>query len=260
MSRLLTANFARLVRSKIFYVMEIFMIGYSLCLYLDTYYSYVVEPSRHLSGARTVENWNLFFFNEILAIGVILAIFITFYIGVEYSDGTIRNKITAGHSRRSIYLANLITCYTAGIVACATYSVASLILGLVLMGRETVERLWKPGQGIVVLLFIVLAYTALFVGIAMTDSNKTRVGVISLLFSFIILAGGMVVCMRLEMREEGENLGFYEKMEIVLPAAQALYVVDDTKEYSVKQPLGMFAVAAVSTGIGVWVFKRQDIK
>lgn len=260
MSRLLTANFARLVRSKIFYVMEIFMVGYSLCLYLDTYYSYVVVPRRKPWHVRTIENWNLFFFNEVTAIGVILAIFITFYVGVEYSDGTIRNKIIAGHPRRSIYLVNLIACYVAGIVACATYSVASLILGLVLMGKETVERLWKPGQGIVVLLFIVLAYTALFVGIAMTDSNKTRVGIISLLLSFIILAGGTVVCMRLEMREEGENLELYEKMEVVLPSAQAMYVIDDTREYSVKQPLAMFVVAAVSTGIGVWVFKRQDIK
>ena len=41
-------------------------------------------------------------------IGIIIAIFTGLFLGVEYSDGAIRNKITIGHKRINIYLSNLI--------------------------------------------------------------------------------------------------------------------------------------------------------
>ena len=39
---------------------------------------------------------------------IALSILITLFIGIEYSDKTIRNKLIVGHSRSEVYLANLV--------------------------------------------------------------------------------------------------------------------------------------------------------
>lgn len=281
MNRLLVANFARLWRSRIFYVLEIFMIGYSVLIYTDTY---ITVRKNH----KVYENWNLFFFNEMLFIGVALAVFVSLYIGVEYSNGTIRNKLSAGHSRLHIYLANLLVCYAAGTIACITYSVTSAILGLALIGKEAVGGLWKPVQGMVVVLFILLAYVAIFVLVSMTDMNTVRASVVSLMLSFVILCAGLYVCQYLSMTAtiervtevedeygelktvveteynarylSGTKRKIYECAELLLPSGQVMYVADRGINYSVKQPLYMFGVSAICTGAGIWIFRNKDIK
>ena len=52
--------------------------------------------------------------------GLVAAVFISLFVGSEYSDGTIRNKLVVGHSRMRIYLANLIVCS----IACVLISLA----------------------------------------------------------------------------------------------------------------------------------------
>lgn len=281
MSRLLAANFARLWKSRIFHVLEIFMIGYSALIYADTYITVRINHKEY-------ENWNLFFFNEMLCIGIALAIFVSIYIGVEYSNGTIRNKLSVGHSRIHIYMANLLVCYAAGIIACITYSVMSLILGLVLIGKETVAGLWKPGQGMVTVLFILMAYTAVFVLVAMSDMHTIRAAVVSLLLSLVILSAGLIVCQYLDMPEytvrlttvedesgetktieetvynsrylTGTKRKIYEGADLILPSAQVMYVADYGISYSLKQPVCMVGVSAICTGIGIWIFRKKDIK
>ena len=49
------------------------------------------------------------FFVYAMLIGLVLSVFLPLFFGSEYSDGTIRNKLAAGHPRLSVYLANLIT-------------------------------------------------------------------------------------------------------------------------------------------------------
>lgn len=281
MNRLLTANFTRLWRSRIFYVLEIFMIGFSVLMYTDTYISVY-------KNHEVYENWNLFFFSEMMFIGVALAIFVSLYIGVEYSNGTIRNKLSAGHSRLHIYLANLLVCYAAGIIACITYSVTSAIMGLALIGKEAVSGLWKPAQGMIAVLFILMAYAAIFVLVSMSDMNTVRATVVSLLLSLIILSAGLIVCQYLDMPEytvryttvevesggtkkveetvynsrylTGTKRKIYEAADLMLPSAQVMYVVDRGVAYSVKQPVCMFGVTIVCTGAGIWIFRRKDIK
>lgn len=281
MNRLLSANFERLWKSRVFYVLESFMIGYSILMYGD---AYITIRDNH----KAYSNWNLYFYNDMLFIGVALAIFVSVYIGVEYSNGTIRNKLSVGHSRVHIYIANLLVCYGAGLIACVTYGVTSLITGLVLIGKETVSGLWKPGQGAIIALFILMAYAAIFVLISMSDMNTVRSTVVSLLLSIFIMCAGLIVCQYLEMPEYtvrlttvedesgeiktveetvynsrylyGTKRKIYECAELVLPSGQMMYIVDQGRDYSVKQPLCMLGVSAICTGAGIWIFRRKDIK
>lgn len=281
MNRLLSANFARLWRSKIFYGLGLFMIGYSLFFYRDVYLTVYVKHKAYTS-------WNLGFFGGLLPIGIVLAILISFYIGTEYAGGTIRNKIAAGHSRFHIYLANLLVCYAAAVIMMAVYCITSVLTGIILVGRETISGIWKPGQGIIMTLFILMAYTAVLVFVVMTDMNTARTGIVSIVLVMLILAAGIVVVQYLEMPEyvvrleevqdasgetvtvekkvynsrylSGEKRTLYERAKLLLPSCQAMEVMNSGVEYSANQPVGMAGIALVFTGVGIWIFRKKDIR
>lgn len=281
MNRLLSANFAKLWRSRIFYGLELFMVGYSALFYRDVYITVYVEH-------KAYTNWNLGFFGGMLPIGTVLAVLISFYIGVEYSSGAIRNKIAAGHSRFHIYAANLLTCYAAAVIMMATYCAAALAMGLIIVGKDAVCGIWKPGGGIILSLFILMAYTAVLVFVVMTDMNTARTGIVSIVLAMLILAAGIMVVQYLEMPEyvarleevqdasgemitvektvynsrylSGEKRKRYELAKLALPSCQVMDVMSNGVEYSVKQPVCMAGVTLVFTGAGIWIFRKKDIR
>ena len=48
-------------------------------------------------------------FISLQCIGILAAVFTSLFLGTDYGDGTIRNKIIAGHKSSSIYIASLFT-------------------------------------------------------------------------------------------------------------------------------------------------------
>lgn len=106
---------------------------------------------------------------------------------MEYSDGTIRNKIAVGHTRMDIYLANVIVCYAAGVLQFITYSAVSVLSALFFIGPVSLTSMeqipWRMGSS----LFIMLAYTAAFSLIAMLDANKARAVVWELVLAFVFV-------------------------------------------------------------------------
>ena len=281
MNRLLSANFAKLWRNKIFYALVLFMIGYSILFYRDAYITINVNH-------REYSNWNLGFFGGMLPIGIGLAVFIAFYIGVEYSNGTIRNKIATGHARVHIYMANLLVCYAAAVIMMMIYCAVSWAIGRIVIGQELISGIWKPGQGIAFTMVILMAYTAVYVFIGMLDMNIARTTAVSLILSILILAAGIMVVQSLEQPEytvrleqvqdesgemktvektvyysrylSGEKRKIYEYARLLLPSAQAMDVMSSGVEYSVKQPLGMAGVALIFTGAGIGIFWKRDIR
>ncbi|MDE5577128.1 MAG: ABC transporter permease [Oscillospiraceae bacterium] len=104
MSRLLKANFARLLKNKTFHICMFIMFGFAVAV---LFASSSDESFVALDGLLFVGS----FF-----VGIAIAVFVGIFIGTEYSDGTLRSKLTSGHSRITVYLANLISCTAAGIL------------------------------------------------------------------------------------------------------------------------------------------------
>lgn len=281
MNRLLSANFARLWRNKIFYGLELFMIGYSILFYRDVYITVYVKH-------KAYTNWNLGFFGGLLPIGIALAIFVSFYIGVEYGSGTIRNKIATGHLRLHIYAANLLVCYAVAVVTMAVYCITSLVIGGILIGGEIISGIWKPGWAIIMTLLILMAYTSILVFVVMVDRNTARTGIVSLVLTMLLLAAGITVIQYLEMPEytvrleevqdasgetktvektvynsrylSGGKRKAYECARLLLPSSQAMEVINNNVEYSMKMPLCMLGEAFLFTCAGIWIFGRMDIR
>ncbi|MCM1174429.1 MAG: ABC transporter permease [Blautia sp.] len=279
MSRLLYANLARMIRSRVFWIAEIFLAGYSIFIYMMGRIN--VRNNIMMTG----RGWTLYFFNEMLFIHVVMAVFIPFFIGVEYSDGTIRNKITVGHTRENIYLANVLVCYAAGILQFLTYSVVSGLSALFLIGPDSLtsmeQTLWRIGYS----LLIALAYTAVFSMIAMLDNNKARAVVTELALAFVsVMLMTQIyadlqepeLTSRVVMEETGEmaleenipnskylsgtKRTVYEWIDAFLPEDQAMYVIDPEAAFSIKAPLCLLGESAVLIAAGVYLFRRKDIK
>ena len=96
MNRLLIANFARIKKNKLFWVLCGVMALMAIVMVVNA----VSNRDTQIDGAMCA---------FAIPVEIAAAIFISIFFGTEYGDGTIRNKLIIGHDRRQIYFANLIT-------------------------------------------------------------------------------------------------------------------------------------------------------
>ena len=89
MTRLLGANFACMKKSRNFHSCMAFMASCGLFMAGMSYY--MLCKSGH---GIPLENMCFGYAN---LMGFAAAVFISLFLGTEYSDGTIRNKLTVGH-------------------------------------------------------------------------------------------------------------------------------------------------------------------
>lgn len=216
--------------------------------------------------------------------GLVLSAFFALFLGTEFGDGTVRNKIIAGRSRVEIYLANLLTCFLGCTAIFLAWTLAGFV-GLPLFG------LWKIGTKaflvkMAVDYFSVLSLTALLVPVCHMISNKATCAVVSIFTDFgILLAGSYFynsLCEPETMQEfisfsqeEGAVYGdlipnpayiggslrtVYQWMLNLLPSGQQIWVADEPVTEPVKMCLCSLAVIAAATAIGLALFRRKELK
>ena len=228
---------------------------------------------------------NTYFFNGNLCIGAALAIFTALFIGRQHTDGGLRNMISTGHSRRSIYLANLITCFAAGVGFLLAFWLGGILVGLPGMGTVIFTGIRRPMTGILWSMMTVLSYSALFCMIAMLDSSKSRSAVVSLLLAAFLFAGGFATRNGLEEPEfttqyvtdnlvsftkeenipnpkflRGTERTVYEALDALLPSCQALRPVLRDTDYPAAQPLYAAVWCVCLTALGCGLFRKKDIR
>lgn len=99
----------------------------------------------------------------------IYSVFIAFFVGKEYGNSTIRNKLICGHTRSVVYFSYLITCIIA--------TLASVLPGVIIICLRNIKFIsaFKLSYGFLILLGYLLlhcACCALFVGIGFAISSK----------------------------------------------------------------------------------------
>lgn len=278
MTKLLSAGFARLKKSTIFWFGISFMFGFGILVPTMQYLNMKKYGGTYFSDD--------IIFNFAVLIGVVMAIFCSLFVGTEYSDGTIRNKLVIGHTRISVYLANLIICSLTGICLCFTYMIPCSVLGIWHFGLFQMTFAMTAFH-LLTLLLLTIAYTAIFVLTAMLIHNKAMVSVITITGAFILLftatyiyaklqepeiwGGGMYVDESGNMVQEdpqpnpyylrGTKREIYEFLEDFLPSGQAIQVMEHTKPASLlRMTLYDFVILFAASGCGIIVFSKKDIK
>lgn len=150
MSRLLKANFARLWKNKILWICMICMAGFAVYFVFE------------YDWKDTIYHMAEIYFRCNVLIVIIEAVFIGIFIGTDYNNGTIRNKIAAGHSRYEIFFANFLTSVAAAFMIYFVWLVILFALGGYQLFKENIE--YFPVQRIIV--FLVVSMTALIAQVA----------------------------------------------------------------------------------------------
>ena len=148
MSRLLSADFARLKKNKFFWICTagIFLLG----IFMAAMHYIAMQEY----GENAPQLTNILFVYALVIVFLIPA-FDSLFTGTEYSDGTIRNKLIIGHTRTCIYLSNLVVCSVVGMVFCISYIVGALAVGIPLYSIDT-----SIFKGIVILVLCSLVMSA----------------------------------------------------------------------------------------------------
>lgn len=172
MRNLLSANFLRLKKSVLFWGTLAFMAGHALW-----------QIRFHAAfGQITI---NPMVFDYAGSVGVTAAVWSSLFLGTDHSDGALRNKLVAGHSRTAIYFANLVTNAAVALLQCAAYLAVTFGLGSLLIGSPRMEasRLLLLLTGTIA---TTIAFCAVFTAVGMLCARKTVTALICIAGVFLL--------------------------------------------------------------------------
>lgn len=276
MSRLLSAGFTRLWKNALFWAGIFLTAGFMIFVMLLNY--------RDMAKYDIHYTVDTFFSGYFMFVGVFTAIFTPLFLGTEYSDGVIRNKLVIGHSRIHIYLSSLIVCFVSTVLLCAACALAALALGVPLFGSPTIplpQLMAYIGMGIME----VAAFSGIFTMITMLCPNKSASATLCTIGFFVMLFAAIYVMNRLEAPEflEGYELAadgsivqtepypnphylqstaraVFTFLQDFLPTGQGFQLAAQHTAPRLLLPLYSLLITAGTTLAGILAFRKKDLK
>ena len=183
MSKLLSANFFRLKRDKVFWIVSAAMLVLSAFSMINN--GITAQKYADQNIENNVTALESCYFNLMPMIGFLFSVFISLFLGTEYSEGTIRNKLISGHTRTDIYLSNYITCLVGTEFIYVLFLIGGLV-GIPFFG------IWKaPISQIIIYtvigFFITASLTAILNMLSMLSTNKAATAVLSIVLAFALM-------------------------------------------------------------------------
>ena len=267
MLKLLSANRIRLKKSKLFWGGLFVTIGYSMFLLLMNY----IKKASYIGNSIMQINWYLL--SPFSVISFFCPIFSSIFIGTEYNDGTMRNRLIVGHTRKNIYLANFITVCAANIIITLISSIIIMIFGTLMLGWSMINPvlfLLHYISGIMML----IAFTGFFTLVAMVLSNKTA-STVTCIVSFLLSYMVAGVIRRLVFSfYNGESISdvFYDlSSDMVsqpileffydfIPMGQCLQITSNSVLHPSRLPVYSLLFTAITVVCGILIFSRKDMK
>ena len=281
MANLLSANFYRLFRIKVFYV------GILAAVVVEVYSLLTGYQSTLLEGLGLE---NKFFLYPILLV-IEMPAFCGLFFGAEYSGGTLRSKLIAGIPRWKLYAANLVTGAVVSLAFSATAIVTGLALGFLLIGGFQLETGILAGYCLCSLA-VGVASAAFAAMVALLVPNRAIGLVIGVLVAFSLLFVGQYLVQGLAQPEltrehepvlqNGVVVGYasspdapmvpnpryvggalrtvYTFLLHFMPMGQCFLVSFLGLEEPWKLMVGAALFTALTTAVGLVIFQKKDVK
>lgn len=276
MYKLLDAGFKRIKKNNVLWGCIIVSIGIAIFMLVSNY-SDMKNYNAQIETAELVSNY-------LPMIGIFIAIFTGLFVGTEYSDGTIRNKIIAGHTKTNIYLSNFILSAIAGILFEIIWTVFVLIFGTLIFGKPAIEINAVLITCLDCVMFII-AYSAIFNFVSVLSCNKT-ISAVACILLFFVMMGVTVASFNILQTsptiqegtlnnetgefsfEEVENpyypseskRQFYQTVVDILPMGQAFSIGAGFKTNFYMLPVYSLVLIIIFNGTGVYLFNKKELK
>lgn len=279
MSKLLSSNFFRLWKNKIFWLCMGGMLIYAV--------AYMLSASQKTFSSVAGEVYILehYYFQFLVYVGFFFAIVTSMFLGTDYSDGTIRNKLIVGHTRANLYLANLIVIFSAGLLIMCVWFIGALV-GITAFGFFTFGIV-KLVEYFLLCALLVAAYSAINTFIAMLSANKTTTVLISLALAFGLLLCASLLYNALEVPETINSMSgvsisgaaapigevvanpnyvggilraVFQMLLDILPTGQSINVAFLKVERPYTMIFSSVVVTVGITALGIILFRKKDLK
>ena len=212
-----------------------------------------------------------------------LGVFTGLYLGSDHSDGALRNRLMVGHSRAGVYLSGLGSAMTAALSLTAAWLLGSGIV--VLLNRD----LWRMGSVQTALFLLTalcsaLSMAALLTMLGMLTEKKAAGAVGAILLVLALLLAGTWLYSRLQEPEmdtgliitaQGMQWGepipnpryvggamrrVFTLLLDVLPTGPAVQIMDGNLARPGFCMAAAGVVTALSSALGILLFRRKDLK
>ena len=266
--KILLAELTRMWRSKLLWICTAgaFLANFALAGFMN------YERDNGLIGC---------FRYSVFAAGIFTALFV----GTEYSENTIRNKLAVGAGRTGIYLAELFTVTIGGLVIAAAGECAAYLRNRVLDDGIIIDtRAYL--LGLVACAGAIFAASAFFTMMGMLITKRSSGLVWSLFISLLVMFGAMLLSSRLaepkmavisQLQEDGtyapmklrENPYYIGGAKRVILGfvnnATAFGAIERARELETLPelpylPLYSLGSGAFVTAIGAAKFRKKDLK
>lgn len=289
MNKLLAAEMKRLSHDLFFKIALLFSLGLAAFLAILRKIDLVQNAAIYdnLEGYKNVDD--LMFQTPVLVIFAV-AVFIGLFIGTEFSDGTIRNKMIVGHLRSRIYLSKLAVCAIASTIIILIGNAVMILLGELLIGHTAFSPTFIA-MNIAISIVAVLATAAIQILISMAVQSKPMAAIFSIILVIVLLAASIYVVatlaepeyievatgsyvdegtgdMQIETRMEknpryitGTTREVYSVFADAIPLSQLISILGRVDVASFKLfMLYDCLIIIVATGAGLAIFGRRDLK
>ena len=213
---------------------------------------------------------------------ILHAAFVGLFLGMEYQDGTLRNKLIVGHSRGEVYGAYLITSIV-GCFAILLAWAASAVIGVIKFGWFAAPAGTLLLHAAVILL-LTAATAAIMTLICLLVSNRAISAVAAILLSLAILILGssfynalcepemtsaaVMTANGFEIGEPTPNPYYisgplraaYQFAVDALPSGQAILLANQELTRPVLSLAASAGLILLTSAAGMLVFRRKDLK
>lgn len=260
MRKLLAADFAQLLRDKVFWAAFAFMIVSTAILVVSTHN--MIALDNYAPGTWTAETS---MFCMLPGIGIVNAIWLHLFIGSDYDQGTIRNKFICGHTRCAIFFSHWLVASSGALVTL----LASLSLGVCLSWyffRSFMLSTADLALAVTSCVLLTVAYAAINVALAMNISRKSS----SVVCGMIVMIGMSTFTSFLEVELSSVLVSGWTPVTLkdhlilllydLLPSGQCSQINAMMFDHLARWPLYSLILIVLVTAAGFLLFKRKDIK
>lgn len=275
MTNLLKADFKRVLKDKLFMVVCIIATAFAFVtplLYVLLFGSLEGDMNEALSMLGVAVDAKSMFFTAFALsdnLGLVLPVLLSIILSKDFSQGTVRNKIISGYSRRQIFLSMFTVCFAVLFGVLTAHATLSMLVSLIF---------FPFGEGGVGYFFLSLVFemlVCLFAAalISYLCASAKNMGITIVLYvaiamimsivTAILQIAGMVLDPELGIG--GSNVA-YEVIEFIqgINVYNFTTVIGTGTKYSAREVLccifSPLVLAAALTSLGALRFEHKDLK